>query len=58
MLLFMYWLKNIKTGEEANTILDQFFDIGSIITINEEQYEVIDYAVEQPIGCEELAERV
>ena len=58
MLLFMYWLKNIKTGEEKNTILDQFFDIGSTLTIDEEPYEVIDYAVDQPIGCEELAERM
>lgn len=54
-MVFMYWLKNIKTGEEVHHLAEMFYDIGTVIELNEEQYEVIDYAVET-IHCVDLME--
>ena len=54
-MVFMYWLKNIETGEEAHHLAEMFYDIGTVIELNEEQYEVIDYAVET-IHCVDLME--
>ena len=52
-MVFMYWLKNIETGEEAHHLDEMFHDIGTVIELNEKQYKVVDYAVEQSISCEE-----
>lgn len=54
MMIFMYWLKNLETGEERHLVDACFYDIGSIVELDEEKYEVVDYAVDQPIGCHEL----
>lgn len=57
MNFFMYWLKDVETGEEKHLVDNRFFDIGEQIELCGRFYEVIDYAVDQPIGCHELSPR-
>lgn len=55
-MLFLYWLKKIGENIHKNYITEAFYDIGETIEIEGEKYEVIDYAVEGIVNCEELAE--
>lgn len=55
-MLFLYWLRDVKTGENKNFITESFYDTGELITIKEVVYEVLDYAVEGVVNCEDLAE--
>ena len=55
-MLFLYWLRDIKTGVNKNFITESFYDIGELITIKGVVYEVLDYAVEGVVNCEDLAE--
>ena len=55
-MLFLYWLRDVKTGENKNFITESFYDTGELIAIKEVVYEVLDYAVEGVVNCEDLAE--
>lgn len=49
MNFFYYWLKNVETKEEDNICgIDLFLgDIGEIVEIDGEKFEIVDYAMEQ-----------
>lgn len=55
-MLFLYWLRDVKTGKNKNFITESFYDTGELITIKGVVYEVLDYAVEGVVNCEDLAE--
>lgn len=56
MIIFIYWLEDIETGEERHLANETFYDVGSIVEFGGRTYKVVDYAVDPVIGCDELVD--